>query len=118
MSLREKEMDARMSKIENDNIMLLQTLGGIARSFGEISRIGRETRGGKERRGGKLLDDAWRPSAENKRAGERERMEPVMRELQVLAPTVDRECRKFREEVEEYDDVEEEEEDDGMSILG
>ncbi|PBP19230.1 hypothetical protein BUE80_DR009849 [Diplocarpon rosae] len=40
MSLREKEMDARMDKIERDNEVLLRTLGVIAKRFEEIARAG------------------------------------------------------------------------------
>ena len=114
MSLREKEMDARMSKIESDNMMLLQTLGGIARSFGEISRIGKETR--RDRRTtARLLDEEWKPSEEEKRRrGELERMEPVMREMQVLAPRVSMEIHRVKKEGEEDG----EDSDDAMSILG
>jgi hypothetical protein len=39
MSLREKEMDARLGKLERDNTMLMTTLSGIATSFGELSRV-------------------------------------------------------------------------------
>ncbi|KAL2069144.1 hypothetical protein VTL71DRAFT_15482 [Oculimacula yallundae] len=112
MNLREREMDARMSKIESDNIMLLQTLGGIARSFGEISRIGKESR--KERRTARLLDEEWKPSSEERRRrGELEGMEPVMRDLQFLAPRVSMEGvedrRRDRNSEDSYD---------GMSVLG
>lgn len=85
-----------MSKIESDNMSMLQTLGTIARSFGEISRIGKESR--RERRTGRLLDEEWKPSPEEKRRrGELERMEPVMRELSVLAPSVSGELHKVRQ---------------------
>ncbi|PBP15928.1 hypothetical protein BUE80_DR013368 [Diplocarpon rosae] len=40
MSLREKDMDARMDKIERDNDVLLRTLGVIAKRFEEIARVG------------------------------------------------------------------------------
>jgi hypothetical protein len=39
MSLREKEMDARLVKLERDNTMLMLTLSGIATSFGELSKV-------------------------------------------------------------------------------
>ena len=39
MSLREREVDVRLSKIERDNMMLMSTLNGIANSFGELSRV-------------------------------------------------------------------------------
>lgn len=101
-------MDARIAKIENDNLMLLQTLGGIARSFGHLSRIGKDTRGLREKRGGKPLDEAevWSP---NKRAGELNLIEPVTRELQVMSAPVDRESQETQR-----DDLED---DDGFSIL-
>ncbi|KAH9224801.1 hypothetical protein DL95DRAFT_517006 [Leptodontidium sp. 2 PMI_412] len=112
MSLREREMDARMSKIESDNIMLLQTLGGIARSFGEISRIGKERR--KDRRTARLLDEEWKPNSEEKRRrGELEKMEPVMREMQGLAPSVSSEIHKGKR-----GDGDDDDSDDAMSILG
>lgn len=105
-------MDARMSKIESDNIMLLQTLGGIARSFGEISRIGKERR--KDRRTARLLDEEWKPNSEEKRRrGELEKMEPVMREMQGLAPSVSSEIHKGKR-----GDGDDDDSDDAMSILG
>ncbi|CZS98744.1 hypothetical protein WAI453_001865 [Rhynchosporium graminicola] len=112
MSLRECEMDARISKIESDNIMLLQTLGGIARSFGEISRIGKEAR--TERRTARLLDEEWSPSPEEKRRrGELEKIEPVMRVMREMAPRVSmegqREGKVGRNSEDSYD---------GMSVLG
>jgi len=39
MTLHEKEMDARMTKIERDNMMILNTLSGIASSFGDLNRL-------------------------------------------------------------------------------
>lgn len=39
MTLHEKEMDARMTKIERDNMMLLNALSGIASSFGDLNRL-------------------------------------------------------------------------------
>ncbi|KAH7418016.1 hypothetical protein BKA64DRAFT_185837 [Cadophora sp. MPI-SDFR-AT-0126] len=114
MSLREKEMDARMSKIESDNLMLLQTLGSIARSFGEISRIGKETRGDRKTTA-RLLDEEWMPSEEEKRRRvELQRMEPFMREMQVLAPRVSMEIHRLKKDGEEAG----EDSDDAMSILG
>ncbi|KAG4429074.1 hypothetical protein IFR05_015441 [Cadophora sp. M221] len=112
MSLREREMDARMSKIESDNMMLLQTLGGIAKSFGEISRIGKETR--KDRSTARLLDEEWKPNSEEKRhRGELEKMEPVMQEMKGLAPSVSSEIHKGRR-----GDGDDDDSDDAVSILG
>ncbi|KAH7336118.1 hypothetical protein BKA65DRAFT_28137 [Rhexocercosporidium sp. MPI-PUGE-AT-0058] len=112
MSLREREMDARMSKIESDNKMLLQTLGTIARSIGEISRIGKESR--KEGRIARLLDEERKLSPEEKRRRvELEKMEPVMREMQGMAPSVSMEIHKVRS-----GNGEDEDSDDAMSILG
>ena len=42
MSLREKELDARLNKIEYDNVILLHTLSGIAKSFGDLNRMQRD----------------------------------------------------------------------------
>jgi len=39
MSLREKELDARLAKIELEHSMLMTTLGGIARNFVELDRV-------------------------------------------------------------------------------
>ncbi|KAG0651769.1 hypothetical protein D0Z07_1684 [Hyphodiscus hymeniophilus] len=39
MSLREKETDARLGKLERDNRMLITTLSSIASSFGELNRV-------------------------------------------------------------------------------
>lgn len=66
MTLHEKELDARLSKIEKDNAMLLHTLSAIANSFGQFNRFMPESRGG----GIGLVQDGT--------AG----IEPLMRELQ------------------------------------
>lgn len=39
MSLKEKELDARLLKIERDNAILLDALSGIAKSFGELNKV-------------------------------------------------------------------------------
>jgi hypothetical protein len=53
MSLKEKELDARLKKIERDNVMLLNTLSGIASSFQELHRL--YPNGQRRGRGGKAL---------------------------------------------------------------
>ena len=45
MTLHEKELDLRLSKIERDNAMLLHTLSGIASSFGQLNRLVPSRRG-------------------------------------------------------------------------
>jgi hypothetical protein len=37
--LRERELHARVTRLERDNAMLIKTLGNIAKSFGELSRL-------------------------------------------------------------------------------
>ncbi|TAQ88938.1 hypothetical protein B7494_g2735 [Chlorociboria aeruginascens] len=39
MTIREREVDERMSRIERDNRVLMETLSGIASSFGELHRL-------------------------------------------------------------------------------
>jgi hypothetical protein len=120
MSLREKELDERLSKIEYDNIMLLHTLSGIARSFGEFRRMEKQKKVGT----GAMGEGTWGAriraglTDEEKRLGELERMEPVMRELACLAPRVSEESvkREFGDG-QERDEFEFEEDNDGMSIL-
>jgi hypothetical protein len=57
MSLKEKELDARLKKIERDNVMLLSTLSGIASSFQELHRL--YPNGQRRGRGGRaLLEDS------------------------------------------------------------
>ncbi|KAF8859380.1 hypothetical protein BDZ45DRAFT_782765 [Acephala macrosclerotiorum] len=143
LSLREQELDARMRKIERDNAVLLQTLGGIARSFGQLHRVtgqrGRnlrrefegfreEERGREERRlgfGEGMGEMGYREVGregrgeskgevrgvdEGARRGELRSIEPVMRELQGLAPRVSTESRVL--EGEGFED-----EEDGRSVL-
>jgi hypothetical protein len=77
-----------LGKIEKDNLVLLNTLSGIAKTFGELSRIlpatgwGRGTGTGTGLLGNVGVGD----EEERIRKGDLERMEPVMRELQVMAP--------------------------------
>lgn len=107
ISLREKELDDRLLKIERDNMILLKTLNGIASSFGELKRLsGQEDK--RHRRG-------WmdvREADEERRLVELERMEPIMRDLQGMAPRVSTESVRQRLGGEDEFD-----EDDGASIL-
>jgi hypothetical protein len=86
-SAREKEVENRLGKIERDNLILLNTLSGIAKTFGELSRMlpaagkGRGT-------GTRLLGNVEVGDEVRIRKGDLERMEPVMRELQGMAPRV------------------------------
>lgn len=108
LSLREKELDARLSKIERDNAVLLQTLGGIARSFGQLHRVTRGSR--------LSLGDRYREGEveEGRGVGEKERekreelrlMEPVVREMQGLVPQVSSESFVDRgpDEMDEFDE--------------
>jgi hypothetical protein len=107
---REKELDIRLGRIERDNRLLMSTLSGIANSFGELSRrVERNGMGignglGRE----KLLKGLGTLGS-----GDEEQsrgFEPVMRELQILAPSISRESIK-RTGVDDFD------EDDGGSIL-
>jgi hypothetical protein len=77
-----------LGKIERDNLVLLNTLSGIAKTFGDLSRMlpaagwGRGTGTG-------LLGNVEVGDEEGRiRKGDLERMEPVMRELQGMAPRV------------------------------
>lgn len=107
VSLREKELDDRLLKIERDNMILLKTLNGIASSFGELKRLSGQA-DKRHRRG-------WmgvREVDEERRLAELERMEPIMRDLQGMAPRVSTESVRQRWEGEDEFD-----EDDGGSIL-
>ena len=106
---RERELDTRLGRIERDNEMLMGVLSGIANGFGELSR--RVERNGLSsvagmRRGISVGD--LRNGLVGK-VGDGTGVEPVMRELQVLAPSVSAESVKHVED--EFD------EDDGGSIL-
>ncbi|CZR51540.1 uncharacterized protein PAC_01417 [Phialocephala subalpina] len=129
LSLREQDLDDRMRKIERDNAVLLHTLGGIARSFGQLhhatSRRNRSRRGvvgfdgegreirrgrgedemvGREERGGSGADVK---GVEGVRRGELRSMEPVMRELQGFAPRVSEEVGRVSTESRGVDGFEE-----------
>lgn len=85
-SAREKEVESRLGKIERDNLVLLNTLSGIAKTFGELSRmLPAASRG---RGTGLLVNAEFGDEEERIRKGDLERMEPVMRELQGMAPRV------------------------------
>jgi hypothetical protein len=73
-------MEARLQRIERDNVMLLTTLSGIAKSFGELSKILPTKDSGRE--DGRVLKenevaDVMEPHVRKMRS-----LEPVMRELQ------------------------------------
>jgi hypothetical protein len=83
---REKEVESRLGKIEMDNLVLLNTLSGIAKTFGELSRMLPAASWG---RGAGLLGSVEVGDMQERiRKGDLERMEPVMRELQGMAPRV------------------------------
>jgi hypothetical protein len=107
MSLHEKELDARLRKIERDNTMLLNTLSGIANSFGQLNKLLPGVR-----IPSRVIENI--PREELGRETGMEGMEPIMRELQGAAPRVSKESvRRVATEgaVDEFDD------DDGASIL-
>jgi hypothetical protein len=112
---REKELDLRLGRIERDNEVLIGVLSGIASGFSELSR--RVEKNGLGLGHGGLGRGMGLGEIGGASAGEGERrkeaglrgVEPVMRELQVLAPSVSRESVKHVGD--------EFEEDDGGSIL-
>lgn len=77
MSLREKEMETRLRKVERDNAMLMTTLSGIAGSFGQLSSLLPQGRVGPE--------ETLRPQGV---VAEIQKLEPFMRELQAGAGRV------------------------------
>jgi hypothetical protein len=79
MSLREKEMEIRLRKIERDNAMLMTTLTGIAGSFGQLNILLPRPR--KDSRP-LIRDEIGRPKGVEE---EIQKLEPVMRELQAGA---------------------------------
>jgi hypothetical protein len=87
-SAREKEVESRLGKIERDNLVLLNTLSGIAKTFGELSRILPAAGWGRGTGIGLLGNVEVGGEEERIRKGDLERMEPVMRELQGMAPRV------------------------------
>jgi hypothetical protein len=66
MSVKEKELDARLKNIERDNLALMSTLSGIATSFQELNKLYPKGAAKKERallegvkgRGGESGDEA------------------------------------------------------------
>ncbi|KAI6713665.1 hypothetical protein JHW43_003791 [Diplocarpon mali] len=91
MSLREKDMDARIEKIERDNEVLLKTLGTIAKRFEKIARVGGRVDSGYrgyERENEGPGSEVWRLSdEEERRTGGLEPIEGFMRGLETAAPT-------------------------------
>jgi len=107
---REKELDVRLGRIERDNRLLMSTLSGIASSFGDLSRkVEKGGVGNAIDRAERLLEELG-SGEEERRVGEGRGVEPIMRELQVLAPSVSEESVKSAG----GDDFDE---DDGGSIL-
>jgi hypothetical protein len=82
-SLREKEMENRLRKIERDNAMLMNTLSGIAGSFGQLNSLLPRAR--PETRNVSLKEPIRRPQGV---VEEIQKLEPVMRELQAGAGRV------------------------------
>jgi hypothetical protein len=106
LSLREKDLDDRIERIERDNMLLLRTLNGIAKSLGQMRLT--DLAGGIERR--RSSKRAWIgpvDADEERRLGELEKMDDFMRDLQQLAPRVSMESLKRRERdtFDEFDDV-------------
>jgi hypothetical protein len=87
MSLREKEMETRLRKVERDNAMLMTTLSGIAGSFGQLSSLLPQGRAGPE---DVLAEEVLRPHGV---VDEIQKLEPFMRELQAGAGRVSMEER-------------------------
>jgi hypothetical protein len=105
---RERELDARLGRIERDNEVLMGVLSGIANGFGELSRRVEKT--GLSGVVGMRRGISLAELKNGNKVGEDGRgVEPVMRELQVLAPSVSEERVEHVED--EFD------EDDGGSIL-
>lgn len=107
MSLREKEVDARLRKVERDNAMLLSTLSGIANSFGELSRALPRARR-RFRKDGGMLTDVEREMREGGHEemvkGELTKLDPVMRELELGAGKLSQESLKgSKGSVDDYD---------------
>jgi hypothetical protein len=86
-SLREKEMENRLRKIERDNAMLMNTLSGIAGSFGQLNSLLPRAR--PETRNVSLKEPIRRPQGV---VEEIQKLEPVMRELQAGAGRVSMEA--------------------------
>lgn len=108
MSIKEKELDSRLQKIERDNAMLLNTLSGIAKSFGDLNKI--IPRNSRPRREGGLLLGREMEGVEREPLAEvpvkkTRSLEPLMRELQGAVPRVSGEMA-----LDDYDD------EDGRSI--
>lgn len=82
MSLREKEMETRLRKIERDNAMLMTTLTGIAGSFGQLNSLLPRPRATSN-----ILarEQIRQPQGV---VDEIQKLEPVMRELQAGAGRV------------------------------
>jgi hypothetical protein len=107
ISLREKEMEARLGKIERDNAMLLSTLSGIANSFGELSKVLPRTGMGFKRETG-LLTEVEREmrdgGSEEIVRGDLTRLDPVMQDLELGAGKVSQENLEEERIGYDYDD--------------
>ena len=107
MSLREKEMEARLGKIERDNAMLLSTLSGIANSFGELSRVLPVTRTGLGTETGLLtgVEREMRDGGDEETArGELTRSDSVMQGVEFGAGKVSQENLKGEGMGHDHDD--------------
>jgi hypothetical protein len=82
MSLREKEMENRLRKIERDNALLMTTLTGIAGSFGQLNSLLPRSR----QTGNALAREQILHPQDV--VEEIQKLEPVMRELQAGAGRV------------------------------
>ena len=103
VSIREKELEKRLEKrlekIERDNRMLLSTLSGISRSFGELGRIlpwKRDDEGSTVGREVKMEEQG--PLGEEEEVEGRVKttrsLEPLMRELQGVGARVSAETER------------------------
>lgn len=104
-TLQERDMEARLAKVERDNAMFLSTLSGIAKSFTELHRLMPQRRRGEAQ----SMEKELRTGPEGTIL-EVQRLEPVMRELQAGAGRISMEESSSRR-------GELEDEDDGASIL-
>lgn len=87
MSLREKELESRLRKIERDNAMLLNTLSGIAGSFGQLHNLlPRQVVQTTDNNNNVLVKG--KPRGRQGVAEQIQKLEPVMRELQAVAGRV------------------------------
>jgi hypothetical protein len=75
MTLHERDLDARVSKLERDNAVLVSTLKVIAGSFGVLNRLFPEIEGVVARHGGGLEGEMMPKTEED------ERVESLVKDL-------------------------------------